>query len=236
MAPAAFFDLDGTLLSTSSARLYVQYLRRRPKGKTPFDRMPFSAIFKLAWYQILYNANRIDLERVALQSVRPLKGHPERAMIDLCRTWFEEMVASFIRPEMPALISAHRQAGHEICVLTAATPYVTRPLCERLGIGHWIASELEVVDGTFTGDVVRPLCFGRSKIELAGRWAASRGVDVKQSWFYTDSITDLPMCEAVARPILVSPDRRLRKEGQRRGWPILDLDGRSPFTAPDLAR
>lgn len=232
---AAFFDLDGTLLSTSSALLYVKYLRRRPKGAGgPFDRMPFSALLKTLWYQVLYNSNRIDIERVAAESVRPLAGHPERAMIELCRTWFDESVAAFIRPEMPALIEAHRRAGHEICVLTASTPYVAIPLCERMGIKDWIASQLDVRDGTFTGDFVRPLCYGAGKIVHARRWAEARGIDIAGSFFYTDSITDLPMCEAVATPILISPDRKLRREGRRRGWKILDLRGDSGFAAPEL--
>src|SRR5687768_10466576 len=104
---AAFFDLDGTLVSTSTALLYVRYLRRAPKGPTPFDRMPFSALVRTLWYQVLYNANRIDIDRVAAQSVAPLAGHPEHRMIELCTRWFHEMVARFIRPEMPALIEAH---------------------------------------------------------------------------------------------------------------------------------
>lgn len=232
MSVAAFFDLDGTMISASSAILYVKYLRRRPKGPTPFDRMPFSALLKTLWYQILYNANRIDIERVAVQSVIPLAGHPERAMIDLCRVWFQETVAKFIRPEMPSLIDAHRKAGHRICVLTASTPYVTIPLCETLGIEEWIASRLAVADGAFTGDIIRPLCFGPGKIHYAKAWAAERGIDLARSFFYTDSITDLPMCEAVGKPVLVSPDRRLRRVGLTRGWPILDLDGRRPFTHP----
>src|SRR5205085_2796653 len=131
---AAFFDLDGTLLSTSSALLYVKYLRGRPKGPTPFDRMPFSALLKTIWYQVLYNANRIDIDRVVHEATDPLAGHPESRMIELCTQWFREVVARFIRPEMPRLLEAHREAGHRICLLTASTPYVAVPLCERLGI------------------------------------------------------------------------------------------------------
>ena len=231
---AAFFDLDGTLLSTSSAMLYVKYLRRRPKGPTPFDRMPLSAVFKAIWYQILYNANRIDMEGVAEQSIGPLAGHPESRMIELCTQWFAETVARFVRPEMPLLIDAHRRAGHRICILTASTPYVTVPLSQHLGVEEWIASRLEVIDGVFTGRLVKPLCFGRGKIHWAAEWARERGVDLRRSFFYTDSITDLPMLEAVGLPVLVNPDRKLRREGARRGWHTYQLDGRSPFKAPDL--
>lgn len=233
---AAFFDLDGTVLSTSSALLYVKYLRARPPGKTPFDRLPFTSVLRTLWYQLLYSANRIDMERVVSESARPLRGHPERMMIELCRTWFDEVVTGFIRPEMPALIESHRRAGHEICMLTGSTPYVTVPTCERLGIPHWLATRLEVAsDGMFTGDIVRPLCYGAGKIHWAKSWAAERGVDLARSFFYTDSYTDLPMCEVVGKPVLVSPDRRLRRVARDRRWPILDLDGRTPFCAPDLA-
>ena len=227
---AAFFDLDGTLLSTSSALLYVKYLRRRPKGPTPFDRMPFRALLKTLWYQALYNANRIDIDRVVGQATNPLAGHAEARMVELCRDWFRETVERFIRPEMPALLDAHRQAGHRVCLLTASTPYVAVPLCERLGIEDWLATRLEVVDGMFTGEPVKPLCFGAGKIHWAAAWARERGIDLARSFFYTDSITDLPMLEAVGSPVLVNPDRRLRREGLRRGWPIHDLDGIRPFT------
>ena len=234
---AAFFDLDGTVVSRSTAVLYVQYLRRRPKGPTPFDRMPFSALLKTLWYQVLYNANRIDIDHVVRQATEPLAGHPEARMIELCTTWFREAVARFIRPEMPPLLEAHRLAGHRICILTASTPYVAVPLCETLGIEEWIASRLEVdVEGKFTGNAVKPLCYGAGKIHWAQAWARERGVELSRSFFYTDSITDLPMLEAVGHPVLVNPDRKLRREGTRRGWPVFDLDGKAPFTAPAFAR
>lgn len=231
---AAFFDLDGTLLSTSSALLYVKYLRRRPKGPTPFDRMPFSALVKALWYQVLYNANRIDVERVVAMATAPLRGHPESRMIELCTQWFRESVEAFIRPEMPGLLGAHRDAGHRICLLTASTPYVAVPLCSHLGIEDWIASRLEVTDGLFTGRPVTPVCFGAGKIHWAAQWALDHDIDLAQSFFYTDSITDLPMLEVVGHPVLVNPDRKLRREGRLRGWPVYDLDGVRPFLAPDL--
>lgn len=235
MKTAAFFDLDGTLLSTSSALLYVKYLRGRPKGPTPFDRMPFSALVKTIWYQVLYNANRIDIDRVVYEATHPLAGHPEARMIELCTQWFREVVDRFIRPEMPRLLEAHREAGHRICLLTASTPYVAIPTCERLGIPDWIASRLEVVDGVFTGEPVKPVCFGRGKIHWAARWAIDHQVDLSRSFFYTDSITDLPMLEAVGNPVLVNPDRKLRREGARRRWPVYDFDGRRPFNPPRFA-
>lgn len=232
---AAFFDLDGTVTSVSTAVLYVKYLRKRPPGPTPFDRMPLVSLLKTFWYQALYEAGRIDIDRVVLEATAPLAGHPEARMIELCDAWFGASVAPTIRPEMPALIEAHRRAGHVICLLTASTPYVAVPLAAHLGFDHWIASRLEVAaDGRFTGKPVSPVCYGAGKVHWAGAWALERGIDLAQSWFYTDSITDLPMLEQVGHPVAVNPDRRLRREAVRRGWPRYDLGGRAAFTAPDL--
>lgn len=232
---AAFFDLDGTVTAVSTAVLYVKYLRRRPPGPTPFDRMPLTSLLRTFWYQALYGAGRIDIDRVVLHATAPLAGHPEARLVELCDEWFRTDVAPTIRPEMPALLDAHRRAGHEICLLTASTPYVAAPLAAHLGFDHWIASRLEVDGGLFTGRPVMPVCYGAGKVHWAGAWALERGIDLSHSWFYTDSITDLPMLEQVGFPVLVNPDRRLRREGVRRQWPVYDLDGRGPFTAPALA-
>ena len=231
---AAFIDLDGTLLSTSSAVLYMKNLRRRPKGPTPFDRISLTSLLKTFWYQVLYNANRIDVDRVVALATAPLRGHPESRMIELCTQWFRDSVEHFIRPEMPSLVDAHKDAGHRVCLLTASTPYVAVPVCERLGIEDWIASRLEVADGLFTGKPVTPVCYGEGKIHWAAQWALDHDIDLAHSFFYTDSITDLPMLKVVGHPVLVNPDRRLRREGKLRGWPIYDFDGRRPFRAPDL--
>ena len=85
-----------------------------------------------------------------------------------------------------------------------------------------LASELEVCDGRFTGRAVLPLCYGRGKIERAERFAAEHGIDLARSYFYSDSISDLPMLERVGEPRVVCPDPRLRREARRRRWPILE--------------
>ena len=231
---AAFFDLDGTVTSVSTAVLYVKHLRKRPPGPTPFDRMPFTSLLKTFWYQALYEAGRIDIDRVVLEATTPLAGHPEARMIELCDAWFRADVAPKIRPEMPVLIDAHRRAGHLVCLLTASTPYVAVPLAAHLGFDDWIASRLEIADGLFTGKPVSPVCYGAGKVHWAGAWALEKRVDLGRSWFYTDSITDLPMLEQVGHPVVVNPDRRLRREAGRRGWPVHDLDGNRAFAAPDF--
>ena len=90
-----------------------------------------------------------------------------------------------------------------------------------LGIGHFLVTELVVRDGRFTGQVIEPVCYGRGKAYWAERFAAEHGVDLARSYFYTDSITDLPVLDRVGHPRVVHPDPRLRRLAQRRGWQVL---------------
>jgi len=83
-----------------------------------------------------------------------------------------------------------------------------------------------VRDGRFTGEAVRPVCYGAGKIYWAERFATAQGVDLGRSYFYTDSITDLPVLERVGEPRIVNPDPRLRRVAARRGWPVLQLGPR----------
>src|SRR5262249_30593744 len=104
---------------------------------------------------------------------------------------------------------------------TSATRYLAEPLGADLGIPHHLVSQLVVRDGCFTGEAVRPLCYGKGKVWWAERFAAEHDVDLASSYFYTDSITDLPVLDRVGHPRVVRPDPRLRRVAQQRGWQIL---------------
>jgi phosphoserine phosphatase len=84
-----------------------------------------------------------------------------------------------------------------------------------------ICSELELdLERRFTGRIIEPLCYGLGKIERSKKIAEREGFSLEDATFYSDSITDLPLLEVVKAPIIVNPDRRLRKIAQQRGWPI----------------
>src|SRR5207253_10099589 len=116
-----------------------------------------------------------------------------------------------LRPAMAATVAAHRRAGHLLVILTSATRYLAEPVAADLGIEHLLVTQLLVRDGRFTGEAVRPVCYGEGKIYWAERFATAQGVDLGRSYFYTDSITDLPVLERVGEPRIVNPDPRLRR-------------------------
>jgi len=109
-----------------------------------------------------------------------------------------------------------------LAVLSSSPTYVTQPLAKVLGIEEVLSTTFEVDGGEFTGRLVGPACVGPGKIHWAESLVARRELDFAQSWFYTDSYTDMPMLERVGNRVVVNPDPRLRLAAKKRGWPIQD--------------
>ena len=133
---------------------------------------------------------------------------------------FEEMVAHTIYPEAEQLVREHEAAGHVVAIVSGATKFVVRPLARRLGIQHWLYTRLEVEDGAFTGRVVEPICFEEGKIYWLQQFMEEQGLDLAKSFFYTDSITDLPLLNLVGHPVATNPDPLLYRQAVRRRWPV----------------
>jgi HAD superfamily hydrolase (TIGR01490 family) len=214
VAVAAFFDVDGTLLARNSAPLYMRHLRRTGQARRR----------DVAWtlyFLLRYKFGLLDMKRALTASMQWVIGRNEAAMRADCEAWYARDVRPCIYPQMAALVDAHRRAGHVTAIVTSATRYLAEPLAADLGIGAFLVTELVVRDGVFTGEVVRPICYGEGKVHKARALAAREGIDLAASYFYTDSITDLPLLEAVGHPRIVHPDPPLRRHARRRGWPIV---------------
>jgi phosphoserine phosphatase len=97
---------------------------------------------------------------------------------------------------------------------------VTRPIAETLGLDETLSTQLEVADGQFTGKLLGPACYGPGKVHWAEKLTTTRELDLRSSWFYTDSYSDLPMLERVGHQVIVNPDPRLRRTAKQRGWRV----------------
>ena len=131
---------------------------------------------------------------------------------------FEEELATLIYPESRALGETHLELGHTVAIISSATRYQIDPLARDLGVEVVVCSELEVEDGRFTGRVLFA-CDGRRKAEGAERLSLEHGVDLDESYFYTDSYQDLPLLQLVGKPRPVNPDANLARVARRRAWP-----------------
>lgn len=215
MTPAAFFDLDGTLLTVNSGKLWIR--RERQEGRLTLKQMA-----QAAFYMIGYRFGVIDMESAMDKALGTVQGLREEEVRGWTEEWYEREVKRHAAPGAWPVLAEHREAGLPLVLLTSSSPYEARMATEHFGLEHTLSTSYEVHDGRFTGRAERPICYGAGKVTIAEAFAAEHGLDLDESYFYTDSITDLPMLERVAHPRVVAPDPRLRREALRRGWPVLD--------------
>lgn len=211
---AALFDMDRTLLRVDSARLYTQF--RRDRGEASL----LDAL-RVALWATQYTLGVIDAPKVARKALESFRGRTETWLEESCAEWFPKYVLPELQQAGRQAVKKHRDAGEFVAIVTGATRYVAEPVAAELGIEHVICSELEVdAQGCFTGRIVEPLCYGLGKIERTTKVAEREGFRIEEASFYSDSVTDLPLLEVVKAPVVINPDRRLRKIALKRGWPI----------------
>ncbi len=210
---AAFFDVDKTIISQNSGTLFLKYLYEQGRA-TRMD-----IVKGLASY-MQYKLNLLDIERFSKRTVVQFKGQSEAEMIAFSREWYDEVVRHYIYPEARTIINRHLEEEFMVALVTGATRYVAEPLARDLGITHVICTQLEVRRGLFTGRVEDPICFGEGKILKLRDFVAEHRIDLAKSYFYTDSISDLPLLEVVGHPQVVNPDPLLYRRAASRKWPV----------------
>jgi HAD superfamily hydrolase (TIGR01490 family) len=214
MRPAAFFDLDRTLLTANSGSLWVSRERR-------LGRLTIRQVAEATLMLIAYRLSVVDIEASMRKALAVYRGVAEATLAEWTREWYRAEVAHLVSAGARAALEEHRRRGHPVVLLTSSSPYVAAAVAEHLGLDGWISSRYEVRDGALTGEPLFPLCYGVGKVVHAERYAGEQGIDLGQSFFYSDSYTDLPMLERVGEPRVVNPDLRLRLHARWRRWPIL---------------
>lgn len=212
MTTAAFFDMDNTVLSIDTGTSWMRFLRQRGE----LSRLEMA---RTLWWGALYKVAMLDLETLATRLVADLEGQPEAEMIAKAEDWHRSHVDGTIAVAARRAIDRHRERGDEVVLLTGSTQYAAETVARRLGIDHVLCSRLEVNEGRFTGKLAA-MCFGSHKVTIAERFAAERGLDLRRSFFYSDSYNDLPMLSRVGVAIAVNPDARLRRHARRTGWRV----------------
>jgi HAD superfamily hydrolase (TIGR01490 family) len=220
MPTAAFFDLDGTLLTVNSADLWVR--RERRLGRITRWQLARAGLW-LGGYKLGF----LDMEAALRAALGTLRGVEESFIRAETHQWWRDEVRPHIAPGARAVLAEHKARGDLLVLLTSSSRYASEMAREEFGLDHALCQGYEVKDGRFTGEPERPLCYGPGKVQVAEAWAKAAGVDLAQSAFYTDSTTDLPMLEKVAKPFAVGPDPRLRRTARQRSWPVLDWSGRA---------
>jgi HAD superfamily hydrolase (TIGR01490 family) len=213
VTPAAFFDMDRTLLRCNTGTLWIRWLRSRREISL------YETVRALGW-MAQYKLSVLDMEAVATKVIASLRGQSEGELAEKARQFFDAWVASQVAPKALQAIERHRAEGHLVAILSMSTPYFVEPLARRVGIEHVICTRMNVADGCFDGTHRRPACYGAGKVHWAEEFARERDVDLQRSFFYTDSYSDLPMLERVGEARVINPDIRLRRHARRVGWEV----------------
>ncbi len=214
MRPAAFFDLDRTLIDRNSGFMFARF-------EYEAGRISRTQLARAFGWHVAYHLNVIDMQAAYDAAVAHDVGTPARRIDDRTRTWFDREVAPRLLPDARRAMDARRAEGLPLVILSNTSAFQAKVAMERWGFDDWLANEFEVdADDRLTGRLIPPLAYGPGKVLLAERWAAEHDVDLGASWFYSDSLSDVPMLAAVGHPVVVNPDPRLTREARRRGWPV----------------
>ncbi|MCU1735335.1 MULTISPECIES: HAD family hydrolase [unclassified Pseudomonas] len=213
----ALFDLDNTLLGGDSDHAWGDYLCARGI----LDPVEYQNRND-AFYQD-YLAGKLDLQAYLNFSLEIL-ATTEMAQLDQWHGEFmRDCVEPIILPKALALLKKHRDAGDKLVIITATNRFITGPIAKRLDVETLLATECELVDGRYTGRSTDVPCFREGKVTRLRRWLDENGLNLEGSYFYSDSMNDLPLLEQVDNPVAVDPDPNLRAEAEKRGWPVISL-------------
>jgi HAD superfamily hydrolase (TIGR01490 family) len=215
----AIFDLDNTLLAGDSDHAWGEFLVEESivdadEYEKANDR----------FYQEYLNGE-LDIMHYLSFALQPLAHHDMKQLL----AWREEFVEKKIRPMMQSgateLLDSHRAQGHTLLIITATNRFVTEPVAELLGIEHLIATEPELVNGRYTGEVAGVPSFQDGKVTRLRDWLESTGESLDGAWFYSDSHNDAPLLRKVENPVAVDPDPTLESIAKENGWKIMSLRG-----------
>jgi HAD superfamily hydrolase (TIGR01490 family) len=215
MAGIDFFDVDHTITRRSSGARFISVAVRRGV-------VPRRVLFAMPWYSFTYRLGMFRLKDYKA-GFPYLRGISRSTMSQIALESFEKLLRADIYPDAKALLEERRKSGHMIALASSSLDLIIMPLARFLGIETVIATSLEFDGDTSTGRVEGVPVFRREKKRRVLEFIAGQGEDPRGCSFYTDSIFDVPLLEAVGNPVAVNPDFRLRKAARQKNWPILTL-------------
>lgn len=213
----AIFDLDNTLIGGDSDYLWGRFLVEQGIVDAEHYERENQRFYDE------YKSGRLDIHEFLRFSLRPLAEHDLVTLHSWHRQFMQEKIEPIMLPKAQELLQQHREQGDFLLIITATNRFVTAPIAERLGVDEMLATEPQLADGRYTGEVEGTPCFQQGKVERLEQWLASSGHNLAGSWFYSDSHNDLPLLERVTHPVAVDADETLSEHARLKGWPQLSL-------------
>jgi HAD superfamily hydrolase (TIGR01490 family) len=231
MNKAAFYDLDGTLLSCNLVTMQAYYARNhRSILKSAYQFTKVLVSVPLFFGLDLYSRSLFNIF-----SFRAYRGMHRDRLIGLADDLFEVTLKPSIFPQAETLIETTRELGYRNVLVTGTLDFQVRPIALHFGIDEIICNRLEFQNHIATGRVLPPLLAENEKARSIREYAAEENIDLTQSCAFSDSSADVPMLSAVGQPVATNPTRRLRRVAVEKNWPILELRETSTNFPPFLS-
>lgn len=215
--PLALFDLDNTLIAGDSDHGWGEFL----VGKKIVDADYYKQMND-QFYQD-YQNGQLDMSAYLEFSLAPLGKLSHIELKQLHSQFMVEVIEPLWLTKAETLLQKHRDSGDTLMIITSTNRFVVEPICNKLGVEHLIATELEQKNDQYTGQVSGIPSYKEGKVTRLNQWLEQSGLDMAGSSFYSDSINDLPLLEIVDHPVTVDPCSQLRVVALQRGWDIISL-------------
>ncbi|MBR9909296.1 MAG: HAD-IB family hydrolase [Gammaproteobacteria bacterium] len=209
----AFFDFDGTIITGFSAIIFLKEQIKRGE-------LSVENVYDLFIAMRKYASGNCSFADLMDTGAAILTGTSQQKYLDFAAEMYEQQIARRIFPESRNLIEAHRKKGHTVAIISSATAYQLEAAASDLGVEHVLCSHYQVRNGKFTGEIEHPVCFGQGKLDAAKVLSKTHHIDLKQSFFYSDSDDDLALLEGVGHPHTINPNEKLAAIAQRQHWPV----------------
>lgn len=213
----AIFDLDNTLLNGDSDYLWGQFLAQQGRVDAAHYEKENQRFYDE------YVAGTLDIFEFLEFSLAPLSQMDMSELSQLHNQFMDECIRPNITTKSRALIQKHIDTKDTLLIITATNLFITSPIAEELNIQNILATEPEIINKRYSGKVFGIPCFKEGKVERLKVWLKETGMNLSDSYFYSDSHNDLPLLELVKKPIAVDPDDTLRSHAEMKGWEIISL-------------
>ncbi len=214
MKAAVFFDLDGTLIQGQSQKIILLHLWR--KGQLP----GLTFVFIFFWFLLYKLGFAPNVSWVMERAYSLLKGVKTSELDELLQSIVSKKIRNQIFPEALKIIRKYQRENYKVGIISTSIDPLVQILVERLGLDFGRGTKLEEKKGVFTGRILGKVLYGQEKARVVRALAVKQKWDLKKSYTFADSFSDLPFLKTAGHPVVVSPDWRLRKKAEKLHWPI----------------
>lgn len=216
---AAFYDMDGTLVSTNLVHSYLFMATNEPSIPASVAKTA-RGIAKIPAFMAVDQLSRMKFNEMLFAG---FEGSFEDRLLEFAEDHFEKVLKPNIFPGARELVANGRKKGLRQVIVSGSLDFMVAPLARHLGIDDIITNRLELRSGVATGRLIRPIVAGANKARFIQEYARDHDIDLLESYGFSDSYSDYSMLAVVGRPAAVNPDRKLRRAAAELRWPILDV-------------